>query len=52
LLASIRAKLAAHRMTEPLFDADRYTRHLEAAYLAMAERHQRGEDPAPITIAP
>lgn len=51
-LSSIRAKLAAHRLTHPLFNADSYTRHLEAACAAMWERHRQGQAPGPITIGP
>jgi len=32
-------------MTHPLFDTDRFRRHLEAAYVTMWERVQRGEPP-------
>jgi len=38
LLASIRAKLAANRLSYPLFDTARFTRNLERALLAMARR--------------
>jgi len=41
-LAAIRAKLWANRKTEPLFDTARFTRDLEAAYVAMWERAQSG----------
>jgi protein O-GlcNAc transferase len=51
-LAATKAKLAANRGTKPLFDTDRFRRHLEAAYIAMWERVQRGEPPADISIAP
>ncbi len=34
-LSALRARLAANRMTAPLFDTDRFRRHLEAAYLRM-----------------
>jgi predicted O-linked N-acetylglucosamine transferase (SPINDLY family) len=37
-LAALRAKLAANRLTTPLFDTARYTRDLEAAYENMASR--------------
>jgi protein O-GlcNAc transferase len=43
LLASIKAKLERNRNTYPLFDTARFTRHIEAAYVTMWERHQRGE---------
>ena len=51
-LAATKAKLAANRTTQPLFDTDRFRRHIEAAYIAMWGRVQRGELPADITIAP
>ena len=37
-LASLREKLARNIATTPLFDADRFTRDLEAAYLGMRAR--------------
>jgi protein O-GlcNAc transferase len=45
LLAGVRAKLQANRLTAPLFDTDRFCRHIESAYLTMVERHLRGEAP-------
>ena len=36
-LSALRARLAVNRMTAPLFDTDRFRRHLEAAYLRMLE---------------
>ncbi len=39
-LSSIKNKLAQNRLTAPLFDTERFTRHLEAAYTAMYERYQ------------
>jgi predicted O-linked N-acetylglucosamine transferase (SPINDLY family) len=51
-LAATKAKLAANRATYPLFNTDRYRRHIEAAYVAMWQRVQRGEPPADITVAP
>jgi predicted O-linked N-acetylglucosamine transferase (SPINDLY family) len=50
-LASTKAKLAANRTTKPLFDTERFRKHIEAAYLAMWERAQRGEPPADLTVA-
>src|SRR5262245_56970380 len=50
LLASIRAKLARNRVTEPLFDTDRFRRHIEAAYTTMWEIWQRGERPRGFTV--
>jgi protein O-GlcNAc transferase len=51
-LAATKAKLAANRATCPLFDTGRFRRHIEAAYVAMWERTQRGEPPDHLTIAP
>ncbi len=51
-LAALKRKLAANRAASPLFDAARFTRHIEAAYLAMWERHQAGLTPAHIGIPP
>src|SRR6516225_5049738 len=51
LLASIKAKLAGNREISPLFDTARFTRHIEAAYIAMWERYQRGEAPQALARA-
>jgi len=51
LLAALRAKLAAHRTAYPLFNTDRFRRHIEAAYTTMYMRHQRGEPPASFSVA-
>jgi protein O-GlcNAc transferase len=52
MLADIRAKLARNRMSHPLFNTERYRRHLESAYQTMWNRHQRGEPPAAFTVQP
>jgi predicted O-linked N-acetylglucosamine transferase (SPINDLY family) len=49
-LDAIRARLAANRLTCPLFDTDGYTRHLEAAYTAMLDRLAAGMAPDHIVI--
>ncbi len=49
-LRSIRRKLAANRLTYPLFDTDRFRRHIEAAYRTMWERWQRGEGPESFAV--
>jgi predicted O-linked N-acetylglucosamine transferase (SPINDLY family) len=51
-LQAIRTKLAESRRTAPLFDTAAFTRDLEAAFVAMWERQQRGEPPAPLAVAP
>lgn len=50
-LAGIRTKLAANRLTHPLFDTARYTRNLEAAYAAAHQRRLDGLPPATLSIA-
>jgi len=47
----IREKLMRNRLTAPLFDVSGFTRHLEAAYRAMHERHQLGLAPEDIEVA-
>jgi predicted O-linked N-acetylglucosamine transferase (SPINDLY family) len=49
-LAEIKSKLAQNRGTYPLFDTDRFRRHIEAAYTTMWERSQRGEAPASFAV--
>jgi predicted O-linked N-acetylglucosamine transferase (SPINDLY family) len=49
-LATLRAKLARHRLTTPLFDTEQYTRHLETAYAAMMERHMAGLPPNHVRV--
>jgi predicted O-linked N-acetylglucosamine transferase (SPINDLY family) len=51
-LARIKEKLARNRSTCALFDTARFTRHIEAAYAAMRERHLRGEPPATFSVKP
>lgn len=51
LLARTRATLAANVRTQPLFDADRFRRHIEAAYVTMHERHLAGEPPTAFAVA-
>ena len=51
-LKALRDRLAANRLTYPLFNSQRLCRHIEAAYLEMMERHRRGEPPAPFAVKP
>jgi predicted O-linked N-acetylglucosamine transferase (SPINDLY family) len=51
-LQAIRTKLTESRRTAPLFDTAAFTRDLEAAFVAMWERQQRGEPPAAFAVAP
>ena len=43
LLQGYRNRLATNRLTHPLFDTERFRRHIEAAYLQMWEIWQRGD---------
>lgn len=49
-LAAMKQQLEENRFTAPLFDTERFTRHLEAAYLAMADRARQGLAPACLDI--
>ena len=49
-LTLLRSRLAANRLTYPLFDTARFTRYLETAYVAMWERHQAGLPPEHIVV--
>ena len=45
LLRSFQTRLERNRLAYPLFDTDRYRRHIEAAYRKMWELWQHGERP-------
>ena len=49
-LQAVRQKLAANRLTHPLFDAARFTKHIESAYVSMWERHRAGLAPRHIHV--
>ena len=49
--AAIRNRLGRNRVTEALFDTQRFTRHIEAAYIEMYRRHQAGMRPDHIHVA-
>jgi protein O-GlcNAc transferase len=51
-LSALKAKLAHHRATCPLFDAERYRRHIEAAFQTMWERYQSGDSPRGFAVVP
>jgi predicted O-linked N-acetylglucosamine transferase (SPINDLY family) len=52
MLDGLRTRLARDRRNAALFDAARFCRHIEQAYIAMWERAQRGELPAHLEIDP
>jgi predicted O-linked N-acetylglucosamine transferase (SPINDLY family) len=49
-LKQMRARLAANRLTTPLFDSRQFVRHLEAGYEAMWQRAIRGLPPDHIDV--
>ncbi|HKA38790.1 MAG TPA: tetratricopeptide repeat protein [Burkholderiales bacterium] len=48
----LRSRLERNLATSPLFDTDRFRRHIEAAYTTMWERAERGEKPQAFAVAP
>ena len=52
LLAEIKQTLLRNRETYPLFDSERFRRHIEAAYTKMWEQYQQGMPPAGFAVAP
>ncbi len=49
-LRAVREKLAWSRFRAPLFDTERYARHLETAFAMMADRAAKGFPPAAIDV--
>ena len=49
-LAKISERLIGNRRAAPLFDIERYARHLEAAYALMVDRLERGLPPEAIDV--
>jgi predicted O-linked N-acetylglucosamine transferase (SPINDLY family) len=52
VLQELRERLRQNRLSQPLFDTDRYRRHIEAAYIQMWECWQHGEHPVSFAIEP
>ncbi|KXG84803.1 glycosyltransferase family 41 protein [Agrobacterium bohemicum] len=50
-IRDIRARIDANRFTKPLFDAERYCRHLEAAYETMSKQARAGIAPDHFDVA-
>jgi predicted O-linked N-acetylglucosamine transferase (SPINDLY family) len=50
LMASFRARLKRNRATHPLFDTERFTRHIEAAYTTMVRIARSGEEPRSFAV--
>lgn len=51
LLKEAKHKLERNRLATPLFDTERFTRHIEAAYATMWSLYQHGEQPRSFTVA-
>ncbi|MDI4654973.1 tetratricopeptide repeat protein [Xanthobacter autotrophicus] len=51
-LADARARLVAARSTSPLFDIDRYARHMERAFETMVARFRAGLPPEAFAVEP
>lgn len=49
-LGGLRERIAANRMTSPLFDTLRYARNYEAALETMVQRRRDGRPPAPFAV--
>jgi predicted O-linked N-acetylglucosamine transferase (SPINDLY family) len=50
-LMAIKQKLAENRRTTPLFDTKLFTKHIEAVYIQMYQRHQTELAPDEIVIS-
>ena len=51
-VAAVRRKLEANRDTAPMFDTERFVRHIETAYAQMWDIFRRGEAPRAFDIPP
>jgi len=49
-LGQIKSKLDRNRLTQPLFDSEMYTRHLEAGYQMAYERYFNGQERSDIVV--
>jgi predicted O-linked N-acetylglucosamine transferase (SPINDLY family) len=50
LLRGLRHRLEQNRASCPLFDTDRFRRHIESAYTTMREVQRRGESPRSFSV--
>jgi protein O-GlcNAc transferase len=51
-LRGLRERLARNRDSHPLFDTERFARHIEAAYTMMWQLRQKGEAPTAFVVDP
>jgi predicted O-linked N-acetylglucosamine transferase (SPINDLY family) len=52
LLGELRTRLERNRASAPLFDTDRFRRHIESAFRTMWEIWQRGDKPRAFAVEP
>jgi len=52
LMAATKMKLERNRASTPVFNTELFTRHIEAAYVAMSQRAQMGLTPDHIWVPP
>jgi len=52
LIADLKARLERNRQACPLFDVDRFRRHIESAYTTMWELWQHGKRPRSFSVKP
>jgi protein O-GlcNAc transferase len=52
VFAQLKRKVAEGPNTSPLFDPRQFTRHLEAGFTAIYERHQSGQPPDHVVVPP
>ncbi|MBX9774937.1 MAG: tetratricopeptide repeat protein [Xanthobacteraceae bacterium] len=52
LLAGVKQRLAQHRLTHPLFNTERFARHIERAFETMREYERQGRGPQSFSVAP
>jgi protein O-GlcNAc transferase len=50
-LRSLWELLARNRTTKPLFDTERPTRHIEAAYMIMWQRYLKRDSPRAVAVS-
>lgn len=51
-MQALRERLGVGRASHPLFDSERFTRHLEIAFSTVVARHRQGLAPVGLTVAP
>jgi protein O-GlcNAc transferase len=51
-LAEVRQRLAQNRLTHPLFDTERFARHIERAYETMWDNARQGRGPQSFAVEP